>query len=98
MRAYSEPTRRSSVTLAAPPAGLDAATTLQLRLARLRGRHPLEVAELGDQQLFGAASVPVVMVGAAEPPHVLDDRVLLADRDVAVTAGAVVELAGDTAD
>ena len=38
------------------------------------------------------------MVGAAEPAHVLDDGVLVADLDVAVAAGAVVALAGDAAD
>ena len=43
-------------------------------------------------------AVPVVMVGAAEPVDELDDRVLVADLDVAVAAGAAVELARDPAD
>ena len=40
----------------------------------------------------------MVVVGAAEPAHVLDDRVLVADLDVTVAAGAAVELARDPAD
>src|SRR5215213_11968145 len=71
---------------------------LELRLAGLRRRHPLEVAELRDEELVGAAAVPVVVVCAAEPADELDDGVLLADRDLAMAAGAAVELAGDAAD
>jgi hypothetical protein len=37
--------------------------------------------------------VPVVVLGAAEPTDELDDRVLGADLDVSVAAGAAVELA-----
>jgi hypothetical protein len=42
--------------------------------------------------------MPVVMIGTAEPADELDDRVLVADLDVAVAAGAAIELAGDAAD
>ena len=61
-------------------------------------RHPLQLAQVGDEQFFGAAAVPVVVLGAAEAQHVLDDGVLGADLDVAVATGAAVELLRDAAD
>jgi hypothetical protein len=42
--------------------------------------------------------MPVVVVGAPEPQHVLDDDVVAADADLAVTARAPVQLLGDATD
>src|SRR5680860_1416398 len=39
-----------------------------------------------------------MVFGPAQPQHVLDDRVLAADRDVAVAAGAAVQLLTEAAD
>src|SRR3954471_5463542 len=82
----------------ASAAGGPLASPLELRLRRLGCRHLPHVAELADQQLFGAAPVPVMVFGAAEAEDVLDDHVLAADLDLAVTGGAAVELARDAAD
>jgi len=41
--------------------------------------------------------MPVMMIGAACAANVVDDYVIAADRDLAVTSGAAVELAGDRA-
>src|SRR6266571_5342727 len=62
------------------------------------GAHGLDPAKLRDQEVLRAAAVPVVMVGAAGPPHVLNDHVVSADRDLAVATGTAVELARDPAD
>src|SRR6478735_10524125 len=82
----------------APAARRILAAPLELRLRRLGGRHSPHVAELADQQLFGAAPVPVMVFGAAEAEDVLDDDVLAADLDLTVTGRAAVELARDAAD
>ena len=42
--------------------------------------------------------MPVVVLGAADPVHVLDDDVIGSDRDLPVAAGTAVELLGDRAD
>ena len=71
---------------------------LELAALRLVGADAAHAEQLADQDLLGAAAVPVVVLGAAEPAHVLDDDVVGPDRDLAVTAGAAVELLGDRAD
>ena len=82
----------SSIHRAAVPTGAGRAPRASTARTRAAGTR-LQVAQVGDQQFFGAAPVPVVVFGAAEPQHVLDDGVLGADLDVAVAAGAAVELA-----
>ena len=57
--------------------------------------HP---AQLAEQALGRARAVPVVVLGAADPPHVLDDDVLGPDRDLAAAAGTAIELLRDRAD
>jgi hypothetical protein len=42
--------------------------------------------------------MPVVVLGAAETVDVLDDRVLVAELDVTVAAGAAVQLPRDPTD
>lgn len=75
-----------------------ASAPLELRLGRFRCGDAAQVAELPEQQFFGAATVPVMVFGAAEAKDVLDDDVLRANLDVPVAGRAAVELAGDTAD
>ena len=67
-------------------------------LARVRCRDLAQFPELGDEDFFGALPVPMVVLGAAEPVDVLDDRVLVAELDVTVTTGAAIELPRDPAD
>ncbi len=84
-----------------PPAALarrPLAAALELLPARLAGVDRLQAAQLGHEDLVRAALVPVVVVGAAGPEHVLDDDVGLADADAAVAARARVELLRDAAD
>src|SRR6202012_3266266 len=88
----------SSPAPAPPPPRRGPAAALELRLARIPGRDAAQASQLRDQDFFGADTVPVVVVGAAEPAHELDDGVLVADLDVAMATGAAVELAGDAAD
>src|SRR5215213_521395 len=85
--------------MSAPPTPRpDLAAGLQLFLRGFARRHPLELAQRRHQELFGAAPVPVMVLGSTGAVHVLDDRVLGADLDLAVAAGTAVELAGDAAD
>jgi hypothetical protein len=75
-----------------------AATSLELRLGRLSRRYTAHLAQVGDEQFFGAATVPVMVFGTAEAKDVLDDDVLAAYLDLAMAGGAAVELAGDAPD
>src|SRR5262245_37899198 len=82
----------------ATAAGGAPATLGQLALCRLAHRHTARFAKFGDQELFGAAAVPVMVFVATQAKDVLDDDVLAADLDLAVTGGAAVELARDAPD
>src|SRR4051794_22565824 len=83
--------------MAAAPGGI-APPVLQPRLGGFGDRDPLYPVQLSNQELFGAAPMPVVVFGAAEAEHILDDDVIAADLDFAVAGRAAVELAGDGAD
>src|SRR3954453_2832537 len=81
-----------------PLTGPAPAAGFELALGGLSGGDPVQLAQVGHQNCFGTASVPVMVLGPSGPVHVLDDRVLGADLDLSVTARAAVELAGDAAD
>ena len=90
--------RAGGLARAAAAAGGAATARLELAALRLAGGDAAEAEELADEDLLGAAAMPVVVLGAADPAHVLDDHVLGADRDLAVAARAAVELLRDRAD
>ncbi len=79
-------------------AGRPLAALLELRAPRLTGRDRLQPPQLRHEDLVRAALVPVVVVGATGPEHVLDDHVDVADADAAVAARAGVDLLRDAAD
>jgi polyisoprenoid-binding protein YceI len=75
-----------------------AAASFELRLGRLGRRHAAYLAQVGNEQFFGAATVPVVVFCSTEAEDVLDDDVLAANFDLPITGRAAVELAGDATD
>ena len=93
-RPGGRPPVRGQAALArlAAPAGGPAAAALEPVALRLAGVDPAHAAELADQGLLAAAPMPVMVLGASGPTDVLDDDVIGADLDLAVTPRAAVEL------
>src|SRR4029453_6062062 len=75
-----------------------ARSRLQPSPAGLRGANPADAAKLREQDLLRAPAMPVVVVGAADAAHVMDDDVVGADLDRAVAPRAPVQLARDVPD